>query len=70
MWKEMSAVNDMRTNEESHVPAMPINLPCRLDRAAGPELEQFIHERWLVTDALLRQALQNRSAAQSTGPRR
>lgn len=61
----MSAVNDMRTDEESHIPAIPINLPCRLDSAAGPELEQFIHERWLITAALLRQALQSRGAAQS-----
>jgi hypothetical protein len=46
MWKEMSAVNDMRTNNESHVPAMPISLLCRLEAGAGPELEQFIHQRW------------------------
>jgi hypothetical protein len=70
MWKEMSAVNDMRTNNESHVPAMPINLPCRLEAGAGPELEQFIHERWLITAALLRQALQDRGAAQLTGRKR
>ncbi len=59
----MSVVNDMLTNEESLVATTPINLPCRLDPAAGPEFEQFIQERWLITAALLRQALKNRCAA-------
>jgi len=57
----------MGINTESQVPAVPIDLPSRLDRMAGPELEQFIQARWMITAALLRQALQKRGAAQLAG---
>ena len=55
-------MRDIRTNEQLRGVVLPINLLNRLDSPAGPELEQFIQARWLMTAAILRQALQQNSS--------
>jgi len=63
--KDMNALKSASASSESQVPAMPINLPCRLDSTRGPQLEQFIWGRWLVTATLLRRELHNGGIASS-----
>ena len=63
----MSEMNDLSNNRESQIPILPLDVPGGRDSASGPAAEEFIQARWLMTAAVLREALSEQEAEESAG---
>ncbi len=60
-------MSDLSRNNESQIPVLLLDLPSGRESASGPAAEQFIQARWLMTAAMLREALSEQTAEESAG---
>lgn len=60
-------MSDLSRNNESQIPILLLDVPSARDYASGPAAEEFIQARWLMTAAMLREALSEQKAEETAG---